>query len=230
MSLVREEYDSRAALNESFAATIESILCKAIEKNGEASIAFSGGSTPKPLFETLSKSNIDWDKVTVTLVDDRWLDATHKDSNENLIKSHLLVGKAAAARFISLKTEDASAFDAEQAVSQRFDAISKAFDIVILGMGEDGHTASLFPCCEQIDEGLNLSRAASAIATKPTTAPYERMSMSLKTILNAEYCFLHLTGQSKKDVLDDALENGTEQSKPIKAVIDNRQVTLMWAA
>lgn len=229
MSLVVNKYQSSDALNRAFAQEILAKLKAGIDESGHATLAVSGGSTPKPLFEMLSQSSFDWSKVTITLVDERWVDAEHADSNEKLVKENLLTNNAAAARFVSLTTEHANPFDAEQEMSERIDAIAASFDVLILGMGEDGHTASLFPCCEQIDAGLDLSRKLSAIGTQPSTAPHLRMSMSLAKIVAAKHVYLHLVGAKKLAVLDDALANFAPKQKPIKAVCENTQVTLKWA-
>ena len=229
MALNENLYADRAELNQKFGDQIVALLEQAIETKGNASLAVSGGSTPKPLFAYLSQQVMAWDKVTVTLVDDRWLPQSHENSNEKLVKENLLVANAQGANFVSLLTSDDNAELAEQEVSRRLDAIDKHFDVLILGMGEDGHTASLFPCSEQLSAGLDLSRELSAIATQPTTAPYQRMSMSLATIVNAHHVFLHLTGETKKQVLQEALAHNTILEKPIKAVCDNTQVNLMWA-
>ena len=229
MALVINEFESKEALDKGFAQVILKLLLTAIDKKGSASLVVSGGSTPKPLFLHLSKQDFAWDKVTITLADERWVDKQDKDSNEKLVKENLLVNKAASAQFVSLTTDEANAFDAQSTISERIDAIDDKFDVLILGMGEDGHTASLFPCSEQIKEGLRLSRSLSAIATQPSTAPHQRMSMSLAKIVKANNVFLHLTGDKKRAVLNDALTAHTALEKPIKAVCDNCTVNLMWA-
>lgn len=230
MAIVVNEFESTQQLNTAFAQRILSILADAIAKKGSASLVVSGGSTPKPLFKILSQQAFDWDKVSVTLADDRWVDANHNDSNEKLVKENLLVDKAANANFVSLLTGDADAQQAEAEISSRIDKLGDNLDVLILGMGQDGHTASLFPCSEQIESGLNLQRSLSAIATQPTTAPHQRMSMSLAKILQANNVFLHLVGDAKKDVLNDAVNNYTAIEKPIKAVCDSTTVNLMWAS
>ncbi|MFT4654674.1 MAG: 6-phosphogluconolactonase [Kangiellaceae bacterium] len=229
MALVLHQFETPNALNNAFAKRIIDSLSEAIAVKGTASLVVSGGSTPKPLFMALSETDFAWNKVFVTLADERWVDANHADSNEKLVRENLLQNKAAAATFVSLTTKHENAQDAEVEISARIDSMGEAFDVIILGMGEDGHTASLFPCSSQIAEGLNLSRKLSAIATQPTTAPHQRMSMSLAKIISAKHVFLHLTGPTKKAVLDDALAHFTELEKPIKAVCNHATVDLMWA-
>lgn len=229
MALNINSFDSKQILNENFAAKITMLLEQAISTKGFASLVVSGGSTPKPLFTELSLADLDWSKVSITLADDRWLPNDHEHSNENLVKQHLMVNKASSAKFVPLVNADQDPFKQESVISQRIDAIADKFDVLILGMGEDGHTASLFPCSEQIEAGLDRSRKLSAIATEPKTAPYLRMSMSLAKIIKAEHIFIHLTGDKKKSILLDAISNYTELEKPIKAVCEMRDVDLMWA-
>ena len=229
MTLSVNQFESSQALNSAFAKRIVESLTLAIAAKGKASLVVSGGSTPKALFKELCQANIEWEKVTITLADERWVAATHDDSNEKLVRENLLQDKAANANFVALTTTDENAQDAQAIISQRIDQIDDHLDIVILGMGEDGHTASLFPCSSQIGEGLNLARKLSAIATQPTTAPHQRMSLSLAKIVSAKKVFLHLTSAKKKAVLEDALANFTELQKPIKAVCNNTDVELMWA-
>lgn len=229
MPVMLNKYISSEHLNTAFANKILAKLRRGIEQNGVATLAVSGGSTPKPLFALLASKAFDWSDVIVTLVDERWVDAQHADSNEKLVKENLLVEKAAAAKFVALTADCDTPCEAEQEISQRIDEIADEFDVLILGMGEDGHTASLFPCSEQIDAGLNLERELSAIGTQPTTAPHLRMSMSLAKIIKAKNIYLHLVGEKKLTVLEDALANYDAKQKPIKAVCEDAQVSLMWA-
>ena len=229
MPLITHEFKSPNELNEEFAKQILMILGEAIERNGKATLAVSGGSTPKPLFKALSEKDFAWNQVQVTLVDERWVSNDHNDSNTKLVHENLLVNYAKEAEFVSVTTTESDPVNAEQTISQRFDSMADAFDIIILGMGEDGHTASLFPCSEQIEAGLDLSRELSAIATAPTTAPHQRMSMSLAKIIKAKHVFLHLVGAKKRDVLEDAIQNFKEIEKPIKAVVSHTNVDLMWS-
>ena len=229
MPLVMNKFSSRDELNSEFAATIANLLSDAISAKGEASIAVSGGSTPLGLFQQLSKADVEWSKVTITLADERWVDNTHSDSNEKLVRDNLMVNAASEARFFSLKTAHDNAFDAESSLENADDQPSMPFDVLILGMGGDSHTASLFPCCAQITDGLDLSSSRRFIATEPTTAPHQRMSYTLSALVSAKALFLHLTGDNKLEVLEESLNASDPAEKPIKAVVDNADVTLMWA-
>ena len=109
MPLIIHEFDTPDLLTQNLAKQIMTLLEQAIKAKGKASLVVSGGSTPKPLFTLLSQTDFAWEKVTVTLADERWVNATHQDSNEKLVRDNLLQGKVAAATFVSLTTEDQDA-------------------------------------------------------------------------------------------------------------------------
>lgn len=229
MPLLEKKFVNTEQLNKSFAKQICKILTKAIKDNGSASLIVSGGRTPLPLFKILSQQAIDWANVTVALADERWVSNDHADSNEKLVRENLLVGAAASAQFFAMKTEANDAVDAVEILTESSQQPSLPFDVLILGMGEDAHTASLFPCCDQIEQGLDLTSGDTFIATTPKTAPHQRMSYTLPAIIAAKNIFLHLTGDKKREVLLAALATKNESEKPIKAVVDRAPVTLMWA-
>ncbi|MDF2178767.1 6-phosphogluconolactonase [Aliiglaciecola sp. CAU 1673] len=222
-------YASTKELNQQFAARIASILENAIQSRGVASLIVSGGRTPQEFFAQLSQRDLDWPKVTISLADERWVDVDDAASNEKMVREHLLVNKAASARFVGLKNAQQSAEQGVDACCQAVNSIPAPFDVVILGMGEDGHTASLFPCSAQITAGLDLKYPKSCLAVQPTTAPHWRMSLSLAKLLDANHHFLHLTGDSKKAVLEKALAGDDELEMPIRAVLSRADVELIWA-
>lgn len=226
------QYDSSAALNDAFAADITKRLQQAIALRGEAVLVVSGGKTPLPLFKALAQTALDWSKVVVTLADDRWLPEQHADSNEGLVKTNLLQDKAAKARFISLfdATHPDDAFTGAAAVAQRVKGLA-TFDVLILGMGEDGHTASLFPCSAQIQAGL-ADDAPDVLAVQPATAPYQRISFSKNRLLNSRQIYIHLVGEKKLTVLQQAQAGQDASEMPIRAILQQQQVpvTVMFAA
>ena len=189
--------NSSESLAEDLSQDIGEILKQSIKSDGRASLAVSGGRTPIPLFEALSDLSLDWPKVDLTLVDDRWLDPSHKDSNEMLVRSHLIKNKAKKINFLPLKNNSKTTKDGHKASEELLQQVKLPFDVVVLGMGSDGHTASLFPCSEELTEGLNLHNPYRLIVTYLKTAPYERMSLTAKAIIDSKNVFLHLNGSDK---------------------------------
>lgn len=224
------EFSSRAELDQQLADKIANILADAIKHKGKASIAVSGGSTPKGLFSLLSQKDIAWDQVTITLADERWVDITSEASNTRLVHENLLVGKAAKAHFFHIKQGEE--LTAEVLSDLIFAADSKClpFDVLILGMGEDGHTASLFPCSEQIDACFSMS-TASLLKVQPTTAPHTRISFSFKSLIRSENIFLHICGDNKKPVLEKALAGNDAREMPIRSFLQHPTVNtnIYWA-
>jgi len=201
------------------------LLTAKISTNGNALLAVSGGSTPKTMFNKLSYAPIDWDKVTITLIDDRWLPSSHQDSNQRLVEENLLINNASAANFIPLFQSHETNANAPKQLNALFSNENLELDIALLGMGNDGHSASIFPCCEQIDEGLNTQ--ATFLSTEPTTAPYSRITFSAHAINKAEHIFLQLKGDDKKITLEKALADDDEKAMPIRRFL-NKNTTVLW--
>ncbi|ADN76167.1 6-phosphogluconolactonase [Ferrimonas balearica DSM 9799] len=204
------------------AQRIADALQAAVDSRGQASLVVSGGSTPVPLFHKLRTMPIDWQEVYITLADERWLPADHADSNERLVREHLLVGNAAKAKFRGMYNIHGTPEAGAAMTAETLSNLPRPFDVVILGMGNDGHTASLFPCSEELQAGLTTE--AVCLAVRPTTAPHPRLSLSLHSLLNARQIYLHLSGESKKAVLDEALSSKDVMAMPIRAVLDQRKV------
>ncbi|QTH64387.1 6-phosphogluconolactonase [Psychrosphaera ytuae] len=229
MTVQLNKFDNATELNAAFAEEIAQKLTQGIEQNGAASLLVSGGNTPKALFSVLKYKDLDWSKVTIALVDDRWVTLDDPASNETMVRQNLLQENAAAAHFIGMKTSHENAFDAVSTVTTNMQNIQMPFDVVILGMGEDGHTASIFPCCAQLDEGLTTKDLI--LATEPTTAPHQRMTFSKAALLNSKQLYLHLVGENKEAVLNQVRESNDERKAPINAFLNQDKVpmTIMLA-
>lgn len=217
-------------LANTLADSVAASLAAAIEARGEACLVVSGGSTPLGFFQRLAGKSLDWSRVSVTLADERWLDPGHEDSNERMVRNTLLTGAASAARFLSLTGEGAHPSDALELISARLSPL-KTFDVVVLGMGGDGHTASLFPGAEALTRGLDLASGLQLVAVDPPVAPYARISMTLPRLLDSRRLILHITGAAKKTVLETALAEGDPRSLPIAAFLRLSQPALevYWA-
>lgn len=206
-------------LIEELSKSISQQLQYAIDKTGKASLIVSGGSTPKSLFERLRKSEIEWEKVTVGLCDERWVCVEDEDSNENLVKRYLLQENASKAAFVGMYNDKMSAQEAEEECSQTIEEKLYPFDVVILGMGNDGHTASLFPQNDKLAQAFNLNQTHTCISIEPQNAPYIRMSLTLKAILSAKHLYLHIEGKEKLSVYTEAIGSEGMYEMPIRSVL-----------
>ncbi|HHB75008.1 MAG TPA: 6-phosphogluconolactonase [Desulfobulbus sp.] len=224
MSLARQHAKDRQQLALQLAGHIGKLLCSAVAAKGSASMAVSGGSTPGPLFKRLSELDIPWEYVVITLVDERWVDVEDKDSNEHLVRTHLLQNRAARATFIGMKNEAPTAIAGEQECEQRLRQVPRPLDLVILGMGNDGHTASLFPASQQLAAATAMDSGKICMAITPSTLSHARMTLTLPEILAAKQIFLHIVGAEKQRVLNQALAAGPPEAMPIRCILRQEQV------
>lgn len=226
------KYPTRHELDKALATVITNRLKQAITLRDEASLVVSGGKTPLHLFDILSIQPVTWSKVNITLVDERWVNDMHTDSNAHLVKIHLLKNKAKAANFISLKNAAKTPYDgATETENLLKEKIRLPFDVVVLGMGDDGHTASLFPLADNLTQGLDEHSRKWVIPITPKNAPYQRLTLTLPLILSSRYLYLHIVGEQKRRVLNEALSGADKNSMPIRAVLNqySKPVNIYWA-
>ena len=222
-------FSDTGLLNGDLAEQICAILAKAVKQRGQAYLVVSGGKTPVELFKILAQSKIDWEKVIITLADERCVALDNKDRNERLVKNFLLQHEAQKARFLSLYDEKTGIAENIQKLTGDLGALP-TFDAVILGMGEDGHTASLFPCSDELSYGLD-DNAADVLLINPKKAPYQRVSLSKRRLLDSHHVFLHLVGQKKRTVFNQALSERDPMLMPVSAFLNNDKanVQVMYA-
>lgn len=231
MSNYQEQiFSARDELDQALAAAVAQRLNDAISSEGRASLVVSGGSTPVHFFTVLANAELDWSKVTVTLADERWVDNAHEASNEKLVRENLLQNKAAGAQFLPLKTPADTAVDGAAALANSFSNIGK-FTVVILGMGGDGHTASLFPGADGLARAMATDTSPICQAITPLTAPHERMTLTAARLLDADDIIIHITGESKREVLEQAKGLVNQAELPISLFLQQRgtPTTLYWA-
>jgi len=211
--------------------TAENLLM-GILKNGKASWAVSGGSTPAPLFEAISHEGLDWSRIQVALVDERWVAVDHPRSNEAFMKGALVKNLSAEASFVGMKTPHISPHEAARAVNERYSAVHQPFDCVLLGMGLDGHTASFFPGAEGLEaamdpEGSQTCVALTARKSEVTGDELDRMSLSVSAVMAAKHTVLMITGTEKKQVLEAALKPGSRL--PVGRLAQLLAFDIYWA-
>ena len=219
MSANMHIFENPSALAEALADDVGARLAAAIAARGTASFAVSGGSTPKAFFRSLSRRELDWSKVTVTLVDERFVPPENERSNHRLVADNQLKDGAAQARFVPLYHAAETAEAAAAIASDRTASLGAPFDVVVLGMGTDGHTASFFPGGTRLEEALDPTTPRGVITMEAEGAGEPRLTFTFSSLQDAGYLVLHIEGSGKKEVLAQAQAPGDEAEMPIRAVL-----------
>lgn len=222
-------FADRAELAIALADTVAARLAMAVERRGEALLAVSGGTTPAKFFAGLSTAPIAWDKVTVTLIDERFVPASSPRSNAGLVGANLLRNAAASARFEPLFHEADSIEAAAALADMALRSLPWPLDVAILGMGADGHTASFFPDADGLGTLLDPSSESVVLPVHATSAGEARLTLALARIVDAGFIALHIEGGDKREAFEAAMR-ATEQ-KPIRAVLEAapRPIEVFWA-
>ncbi|MEM8750686.1 MAG: 6-phosphogluconolactonase [Pseudomonadota bacterium] len=217
---VIHEFVNSATLADALADEIAEKLSAAIASCGQASLAVSGGSTPKLMFQRLSGKDIEWGKVAVTLVDDRCVPHDDERSNVRLVRENLLQNNASGATLHPLWSSES-----QDCILSSIKGLLP-FDVLILGMGTDGHTASLFP------QGSNLRTAANPNTTEilasmeAPNAAEPRITLTLPPIVQSQFLALHIEGDAKRNVLGEAMSGGDADAMPIRHVLRHPKIKL----
>lgn len=229
--MTRRSFGTKEDLALALAETVAEHLNDGIAARGRAVLAVSGGSTPARFFSVLSRRrDIEWDKVIVTLVDERWVPETSDRSNAGLVNERLLQGPAATAHFVPLYTGGDTPDAAAIARSNMLvNDLPTPFDAVILGMGGDGHTASFFPGGDTLAEALTGEGPVLAIRAPGAGEP--RVTLVLKRLLETNGLYLHIEGEEKASVLEAAGADGPVEDMPIRAILRQSQtpLTIFWS-
>ncbi len=168
--------EARQALAEQLAEAVYQALADDLVNQSRALLVVSGGSTPVPFFKALAQKPLEWARVDITLADERWVDEQSSDSNAKLVRENLLQGPAAAANFVPLTSDAGTPEEGVPAVAEATAGLAWPASVVILGMGGDGHTASLFPDSQEL--GLALSTDEPLVAVRTPSQPQPRITFS----------------------------------------------------
>jgi 6-phosphogluconolactonase len=219
-----EVFETGAALADAAAAAIVAQLRAGLEARGHAALVATGGRSPAAVYDRLSQADVDWAHVAVTLSDERHVDVSSPNSNARLLRERLFQGRAAAAPFLPLTDY------AEPALAKLM-----PFDAVLLGMGEDGHIASLIPGSPVLVQGMDPDGAALT-AESPQgfgNPPLPRITLTLAALLRSRAIFLLIAGELKRQVIARAQESGygAGEDLPVRAILtqDRVPVRILWA-
>jgi len=223
--------ETRAVASGVAADLLATIIRKKLmaDAHAKASLVVSGGSTPGPCFDLLSDELLDWSRVTVVPSDERWVPVDHPDSNAQLINSRLLRGQASAGKLLPLFREGIEAAGAPPLIEIELAGLIQPFSAALLGMGEDGHFASLFPDFTDLQKALDPHRRASCILVKTKGSPHLRISLTLSALLNSEHIVLLIFGEAKRAVFEAACAGGSDY--PVAGLINHlrTRLTVIWA-
>lgn len=235
MPIARHDFPTAGALADGLAAHVAAALTARLAQAGQrgggrAALAVSGGRTPTRFFQALSRQAVDWSRIDITLVDERWVDEGSDRSNAALVRANLLQGPAAAATFVPLYADAATPEDGLAQLSARIAALPLPFAAVVLGMGDDGHTASFFPGGDRLAGALAPAPGQLLETMRAPAAGEPRITLTLPVLLAADTLCLHIEGAGKQRVLEAALVSGPAEAMPIRAVLtrSERPVEIFW--
>ena len=204
------------------ARCIADAIRSALREKGAAFIALCGGRTPRTAYAELARQPLEWQKVTVVATDERFVAPTHEHSNEGMLRAALLNGAASAVQLVSLWSSAAEPVQAAITASQRLADWPQPFDFELLGMGEDGHIASLFPGAAELAVAMHPSTGASvAVVTPGRGAPppaLVRLTLTLPRLLNARRICLLIAGKIKRELLLKVMQAPDVQRWPVSAL------------
>ncbi len=221
--MILQTYPSREALMTGIASTIAAELRAALAQ-GPATLSVPGGTTPGPVFDTLSDTSLDWPRVAVLLNDERWVGEDSPRSNTRLLRERLLRGKASGATLVPLYADAPQPEDKLDALSQGI-APHLPITVLLLGMGADMHTASLFPGADKLAQALSPD-APILMALRAAAAEEPRITLSARVLQAAKHIHILITGSEKREALARA-QSLTPSEAPIRVVLDH--ATVHWA-
>ena len=225
-------FSTLGELARAVSAEIAQILSAAISDRGHAVLAVSGGRSPILLFKNLAVQSISWQKVSITLVDERWVPLGDERSNETLVRTHLLQSRAAAATLISVVGSGNTPLSAAAALSKTFIVdvkLRQGIDVAVLGMGDDGHTASWFPESRELVHCLATPNAYAAVSAE--AGREARVTMTLSLVAASRKILVCANGEAKQAVLAKAHRDGTVNEYPVRAILrlPNEQIGIRLA-
>lgn len=229
--MIFTRFPDAAAAGEALALQVADLLREGVSRRGTGSLAVPGGRTPLVLFRPLREQVLDWSCIDVTLTDERWVPESDPASNAALVRAELLQGPAASSRFHPLFDGSHSAATAQGPVWASLRVVPRPFDVIVLGVGEDGHFASLFAGNDGLSAALDPRAAPACVAMQAPVHPRQRLSLNLPALLQTRRLMILATGQAKRALLLQAARGEAADRLPVAALLSLRQplVEVYWA-
>lgn len=228
-------FQDQDALTQALVTDLIMSVESGLQMKNQFVLAVSGGRTPKPVYQKLSEQKLDWNRIRVSLVDERWVEEGHEASNAGFVKQYLLQNLAQAAVFTGMKNTARTAKSGQAECEAQYQLYAPVADVMILGMGEDGHTASLFPHAEGLEAAMSQTDLCAAITAHKSkiTAQYtERMSLTFHAIVQSRQIVLLITGEKKRRLYESLQQAEPDYlTYPVQAVLQQKwaPVTVYWA-
>lgn len=230
---VRRDFESREIMAEDLAEAVASRLRQGIEARGRAFLSVGGGRFPKPFFRKLSLKSVPWENVSVVLGDERWVSPDDDASNEKLVRENLLSGGASAAQLIGLKTTHGEPESGMPEIEARLKCLPELLDVTVVGMGEDGHTASLFPSAQphELTQALTPAAGEQAALMNPSVSDVARISLTLPRLKASRWIVIAAPGEGKLKTYEEAIKGDDIRAMPVRALLrqDDVPVEFWWA-
>jgi len=223
------EYESRNDAAIAAGKRIINALHRRLETDDTAAVVVTGGTTPAPVYSYMAHKQLDWHRVHVLLSDERWVPADHPDSNEKMLRDALARSRASYAQISHYFDAAESLDDRCVQLESEFADLPLPFTSALLGMGSDGHFASLFPDAANLQPSLNLQSTRAYVPVDTASSPHRRLSMTLPALLQSDEILLLISGAEKRAVLEQAAEPGS--NLPIAYLLRQLRtpVDVFWA-
>jgi len=224
------EFSTLALCEEALFGELTDEISTALAKKNTVNLALAGGNTPKGLYEKLSHTPLDWENIAVTLTDERWVDVANDASNEKMLKQTLFQHNAKMAQFLGLKTQEETPLLGQPHINALLKQNYPTLDFIVLGMGDDGHFASIFPAMDNTQALLDLKGSDLCLPAQPLDKP-ARMSLTLPYLLTAKRIFLFITGRDKKEIIQQQSDVNASPVLPIYSLLHQSlcPVTIYWS-
>ncbi|WP_455475077.1 6-phosphogluconolactonase [Bartonella sp. B30(2025)] len=231
MNIDRLNFKTPTALAVALADRVAAELRVSVLEHKRAILAVSGDKTAELFFHYLSKADIDWQNIIITLVDECFVPTNHEHSNEHVVRRYLLQNFAAKARFVGLYHKAVTAELAAFSAANRINTLPRPFDVIVLGMGVDGHTASFYPNADRLKQALDLQTQALVLPIHAKSTLERRLTLTLPVIVQSRFIVLHFEGFKKRDCFEIACQDGPEMEMPVRAVLRNAHhlVQVYWS-